>query len=76
MLDQIKYLQIQDWALVDLNHLMKYHPVPHCLADTQQYQDPSSHSASFLQPDFSQSVSRAVLVCVWLFHTWQAGALA
>lgn len=47
VLDQIKYLQIQDWALVDLNHLMKYPPVPLCLVDTQQYQDSGSHSASF-----------------------------
>lgn len=47
VLDQIKYLQIQDRTLVDLKHLMKYHPVPLCSVDTQQYQDPSSHSASF-----------------------------
>lgn len=42
VLDQIKYLQIQDRTLVDLNHVMKYHPVPLCSVDTQQYQDPSS----------------------------------
>lgn len=47
VLDQIKFLQIQDWTLVYLNHLMKYHPIPLCPVDTQQYQDSSSHSAFF-----------------------------
>lgn len=63
VLEQIKYLQIQDRTLVNTNHLRKYHPVPICSGDTQEYQDTSSHSAfsfSLLQLDSCQSVTSAV----------------
>lgn len=75
VLHQIKYLQIKDWTLVDLNHLMKYHPVPLCSMDTQQYQDPSSHSAFFYNLTLSK-VSPVLSLSTVLSHTGQAGAYA
>lgn len=69
VLDQIKHLKIQEQTLVDLDHPMKYHPVPLCSVDTQQSQDPRSQSASFYNLTLPKvSAGLLLSLCVALPH--------